>query len=113
MKLTLTKKFTFTIAFASLFLTALITLPIFAKEKVEDSDCMKDNVRQNIDPSEATEAEQYWTPEQMENAQPLPFTSSGSPKPVSEPQSPSTPEIRDSSSAATEDVVSSEQPHEQ
>lgn len=85
-------KLAFEIVLAILLVTTLIPVTVEAKE-VEANEHMEDNVSQNISCSESSEAEQYWTPERMENAKPLPMTRPGSPKLESQPAPPSNPEV--------------------
>ncbi|MBD0347040.1 MAG: hypothetical protein ICV63_19885 [Coleofasciculus sp. Co-bin14] len=100
----ITKEFAFIIAVVSLLVTTLATLPLWAKQNVETGKPMEGNVGQNVNHSQATEAEQYWTQDRMDNAQPSSMTRPGSPKPVSQPQSPSSPEVSGSSSSSGDET---------
>lgn len=86
---------------AILLVTTLTPLIVMAQE-VAGGAPIEGNVGKNSSCSEASEAEQYWTPERMENAQPLPMRRPGSPKPVSQPVPTSSPEVSAPSSSPTD-----------
>jgi hypothetical protein len=96
------KELVFTIAFASLLVATLAALPLLAKQKTQAGDRTDGNVGQNAERSEASQSEDYWTPERMQNAQPAPLERPGSPKPASQPQPPSGSEATGSSADSGE-----------
>lgn len=96
-------KLPFKSALAILLMTTLIPLTIVEAQEVTIGNQMEGNVRQNSNCSQASEVEQYWTPERMQNAQPLPLTRPGYPQPVSpQPAPPSDPEVSAPSSSSGE-----------
>lgn len=79
-------KFAYKSAFALLLVTTLAPLTIVEAKELKTGNHMEGNVGQNIRRSQADKAEEYWTPERMQNAQPLPLKRPGSPQPVSQPE---------------------------
>lgn len=78
---------------AALLAITLTPLTVVMAQAPQAGYQMESNVGRNIGCSEATEAEQYWTPERMQNAQPLPLRHPGSPQIVPQPAPPSSPEV--------------------
>ncbi|WP_143755503.1 hypothetical protein [Gloeocapsopsis sp. IPPAS B-1203] len=86
------------------FLILSLTPVTMAVQAEEVSDRPESNVGQNIRCSEASQAEQYWTPERMERAEPPSMTRPGSPNPDAQPEPPSSPETSAPSWSPQEDV---------
>lgn len=93
--------------FAILLGITLTPLTIWAAQEFQEGDSMKGNVGKNINYSQASEVEQYWTPERMQNAQPLMPKRPGFPQAVPQPQPLSEPEVSAPSSSEVSEEGSS------
>jgi hypothetical protein len=87
------KEIVFTVAFTSLLVAGLTALPLLAKPKAQAADRAEGNVGRSVERPQASQAEDYWTPERMQNAQPAPLEHLGSPQPASQPQPSPTSEV--------------------